>query len=395
MKYRKFKTDRIFTGHTFLAGEKVLITGETGVIADIIDLADAGDDIEECKGILSPGFVNCHCHLELSHLKGLVPKRTGLVEFIVTVVNERHMDHAFISAAIEHAENEMLQGGIVAVGDICNNNLTIPQKSAGRLRYHNFIEASGFIPSFAETRFNASKAILVNFQSAISAQPSTLSPHAPYSVSPELFALINTQTGNGLLTIHNQETGAENELFEKGGGELLGLYEKMKIDISFFRSGGKNSLQTWFPYFNRNQSIILVHNVTTSASDIEFIKHSTGSIPHPVFFCLCPNANEYISGMLPDVDMLVKHQAAIVLGTDSLASNHQLNIWEEIKTLQRQFPQIELAVMLQWATRNGALALQMDAELGSFEKGKRPGVVLIEGLDEKNNLQDSVSKRLL
>ena len=109
--------------------------------------------MEVFKGLLSPGFINCHCHLELSHMKGLVPKHTGLVDFVLKVVNERHFEEKEILSAIENAENEMLQNGIVAVGDICNNTFTIPQKTRSRLAYHNFIEASGFPPSVAGSRF--------------------------------------------------------------------------------------------------------------------------------------------------------------------------------------------------------------------------------------------------
>ncbi len=84
----------------------------------------------------------------------------------------------------------------------------------------------------------------------------------------------------------------------------------------------------------------------------------------------------------------------IVLGTDSLASNHQLNILEEIKTLHKNFPEIKLETMLQWATINGAKALQMDNTLGSFEINKKPGVVLIEGI-VKEELNKASSKRIL
>jgi cytosine/adenosine deaminase-related metal-dependent hydrolase len=83
------------------------------------------------------------------------------------------------------------------------------------------------------------------------------------------------------------------------------------------------------------------------------------------------------------------------LGTDSLASNHQLNILEEIKTLHHHFAQLKLETMLQWATINGAKALQMDNVLGSFEKGKKPGVILIEGIEDQQVNSKSASRRIL
>ncbi len=384
---RKFSADKIFDGYQFLQ-HHVLITDAAGIVIDVVDEKEAGDDVEKLQGILCPGFINTHCHLELSHMKGHIPKHTGLVDFVLKVVTERHYAEHDILEAIEDAEDEMLQNGIVAVGDICNNTLTIPQKNKGRLAYHNFIETSGFIPAFAKDRFNKSLEILEEYRSTINHQPSTINPHAPYSVSPQMFAIINDLPNNNLLTIHNQETAAENEFFENGTGDFLRLYQQMGIDISFFKPGGKTSLQTCLPYFTKAQSLILVHNVTTSAEDLEFTKPSTINHQPSTFFCLCPNANLYISNTLPEVNMLMKHTGNIVLGTDSLASNDQLSILAEIKTLQHYFKEIELATLLKWATSNGAKALQMEEKLGSFEKGKQPGVILIEkkGLEKVTRL---------
>ena len=363
---------------------------------DITGVADAGDDIEKFNGILSPGFVNAHCHLELSHMKGYIPERTGLTDFILKVVFERHFNEEEILSAIETAENEMLQNGIVAVGDICNNTLTIPQKTKKKLRYRNFIETSGFTPHVAQSRFQRS----VEFYQAYAALSleNSIVPHAPYSVSPELFDLINKFPGNDMLTIHNQETVAENELFQNKEGAFLEMYQKMNIDISFFKPSNKTSLQTYLPLLTNYQSLVLVHNVCTSNEDIHFEQHHTSEIRNPkseINYCLCPNANLYISRSLPDVNLLMEQQCNIVLGTDSLASNHQLSILSEIETLQRNFPGIPLQLMLQWATINGAKALQMEKELGSFEKGKKPGIVLIDGLNNSELSRATNVTRLL
>jgi aminodeoxyfutalosine deaminase len=402
--YRKFTANNIFTGHAMLPQGNVLITDTAGVVIDIIDVKDAGDDIQFFNGLLCPGFINAHCHLELSHLKGIIPQKTGLVDFVFKVITQRHFAEAQILAAIETAENEMLQNGIVAVGDICNNILTIPQKKKQRLEYHNFIEVSGFVPALAQDRFEKSTIILEQYLSELkeniqysmfNAQCSTLSPHAPYSVSPQLFELINNATANNTITIHNQETTAEDNFIKTKAGDFLKLYEQLNIDISFYKPSNKSSLQTWLPYINKNQSIILVHNITTSAEDIKFAQQQTVNSKPKTFFALCPNANLHITNTLPNVNKLMEQNCTIVLGTDSLASNHQLNILEEIKTLHKNFPSIKLETMLQWATINGAKALQMDNKLGSFEKGKQPGVVLIEGVENLQVNSNILSKRIL
>lgn len=382
MAYLKFRADQLFDGYRFLPINPVLIIAEDGTVENIVAPADAGDDVQQLSGILSPGFINCHCHLELSHMKGLIPEGTGLVQFVLKVVQQRHFPDEEILLAIEKAEDEMLANGIVAVGDICNNVLTVAQKTKGRIYYHNFIEASGFNPGIVQQRFQRSieffRAYARNY--SIPVESNSIVPHAPYSVANELWELIIHFPGNHLLTIHNQETAAENELFLHKQGEFLELYDAMNIDPSFFQPSGKSSLQTYLPKFLKHQSVILVHNVHTSAADIQFGQQSV--IHQQLHYCLCPNANQYISRQLPDIKMLMDNNCSIVLGTDSLASNHQLNMLEEIKTIQQAFPSIEMETMLSWATSNGAKALQLDSLLGSFEQGKKPGVVLI---DSKTN----------
>ena len=385
MAFQKFKADKLFDGYRFLEDDKVLITDLDGVIEDIVSDSEAGDDVQQFSGILSPGFINCHCHLELSHMKGLITQGTGLVNFVLDVVQQRHFPEEEILQAIEKAEDEMLANGIVAVGDICNNALTVSQKTKGRIYYHNFIEASGFNPAIAPQRFERAEKIYDQYEATPTTHQfllrNSITPHAPYSVSDKLWKMIVDFPCYQLFTIHNQETVGENEWFRNKQGEFAELYEKMNIDVSFFQPSGKSSLQTYLLKFLNNQSVILVHNVHTSEEDILYSKLPI--VNCPLFWCLCPNANQYITGQLPSIDLLMKHDCEIVLGTDSLASNHQLSILEEMKTIQKHFPDIETETMLKWATSNGAKALKMDSLLGSFDplaslRRKKPGVILIE-----------------
>ncbi|MBL7741259.1 MAG: amidohydrolase family protein [Chitinophagaceae bacterium] len=374
MAYKKFRADRLFDGYRLLDDPYVLIATDDGIIEAVVPAPDAGEDVQSFTGILSPGFINCHCHLELSHMKGLIPEGTGLVDFVLKVVSQRHFPEEEILAAIEKAEDEMLNNGIVAVGDICNNTLTLPQKAKGRIYYHNFIEASGFNPQLADQRFEKSAGFFREYAKyySIPVESNSIVPHAPYSVADALWEKIIRFPGNHLLTIHNQETGAENELFLNGTGDFLRLYQEMEIDISFFKPAGKSSLQSYLQKFLPNQSVILVHNVHTSSEDIAFAQKTDKKLT----WCFCPNANRYITGQLPALEQFIRHDCEIVIGTDSLASNHQLNILEEIRTIRNHFPSFPLHQLLSWATINGAKALQMEKLLGSFEKGKQPGVVL-------------------
>jgi cytosine/adenosine deaminase-related metal-dependent hydrolase len=394
MTYRKFQADHLFIGHGMKDGDSVLITTENGVVQAIMPAAEAGEGVERFEGMLCPGFVNCHCHLELSHLKGVIPERTGLVDFLLAVMQERDGKTERVSAAIAEAEETMLDNGIVAVGDICNTSDSLLQKTEGRLFYHNFIEAIGFTEEGAQARFENSLRIFSDFAGAyaLPIETNSVAPHAPYSVGAKLFGLIADFPGNHLLTIHNQESEAENEFYRSGKGDLSRLYAALGIDTSFFPGTGKRSLESILPHFYHNQTLILVHNVATDEEDLRFAMNRQGP---DLFFCLCPNANLYIGGQLPDPGLLMKHGCRIVVGTDSLASNHQLSILEELKTLQRQFPLLPTASLLQWATVNGAQALQLDTVLGSFSTSKQPGVLLIAGMEGGRFSDGARVKRLL
>ena len=372
MSYRKFRADYLFTGSQWLDNSHILITTEQGEVQTIVPLAEAGDNIETHTGILSPGFINCHCHLELSHLKGLIPEKSGMIPFLLTVIRQRNFPRSQILQAIADAEAAMLKEGIVATGDICNTADTLEQKQPGNMYYHNFIEATGFIGPAAASRFDECKKLYEKFAAlySITNKPVSIVPHAPYSVSPELFRLITAFPGNHLLTLHSQESEAENEFFLSGTGDFLHLFKELQLDISFYTPPGSSSLRSCLPYFLPGQQVILVHNAYTREEDLP---EAPG-----FYYCLCPNANKYIGNRLPDVDMLRRKNSTIVIGTDSLASNTRLSVLSEVETLYHQYPHIEIAVLLQWATLNGARALGVQDKLGSFETGKRPGVLIIE-----------------
>ncbi len=379
--YRKFTSEKIFNGYDILPPDSVIITDEYGKIEDIVPKSLAGEDIQQFNGLLSPGFVNCHCHLELSHMKTVIPRETGLVEFVIQILQKRLADDELIYSSIESAEKQMIDNGIVAVGDICNTNYTIHQKSKRNLHYHNFIETSGFVEEFAINRFQQAETLFKEF--ALHSNTNSIVPHAPYSVSKELFQLIANFKENQIITIHNQETSHENDFIRSKKGDFLELYERLKINIDFFNPIQVSSLKYFLSFFNSLQSFLLVHNVVTSEEDVHYAKSHFGENPANLFFCICPNANKYITNQLPDVEMLMNNDCNIVFGTDSLASNDELSILGEIQTLRQYFPAVELKEMLQWATINGARGLKIDHLYGSLEKEKKPGIILIN--EEKIN----------
>ncbi|CAN5748407.1 amidohydrolase family protein [soil metagenome] len=401
--HRKFTADHIFSGFNFLPDNKVLITDELGSIIHIADRRDAGDGIENFAGILCPGFINAHCHLELSYLKNTIPEKTGLVDFVQQVMQKRWVSaHNKLKAEEEKealmitAVNEMYNTGIVAVGDICNTTDSLSVKLNSTINWHNFIEASGFVDNVAEKRLEDVAKVYDAFVKNGLIASTTFSPHAPYSVSKKLFEFLNNLTAKQLITIHNQETAAEDELYLYKSGDFLSLYKNFGIDNTGFSPTGLSSLQSWLPYFTKSQSIISVHNTFISGDDIAFAQDHAIQCGSNLFFCLCVNANMYIENKMPPIQLLMDYGAQIVVGTDSYASNWQLNILEEIKTIQSKTNNtISLEESLKWATSNGAKALQMDHLLGSFEKGKLPGIVLIENIKGLLLNPNSSARRIL
>jgi cytosine/adenosine deaminase-related metal-dependent hydrolase len=403
MAYLKFKADKLFDGYCFKDADSVLITDEAGVIQEIVPEIDAGDGIQQFSGIIAPGLINCHCHLELSHLKNCIPPNTGLIEFLCSVVLKREAspnpseggaieDHEKkkLQALID-AEKEMYENGIVAVGDIGNTADTAQVKSKSKIRWQNFVEVLSFTDEKADESIRHYKKVAEVFEETLgtSAIPhrTALVPHAPYTISPETFKQLNLLTRNQIISIHNQEHPAENVLYKTGGGEYLKLFKIFGLDKSPFPVTGKNSIQSVLPYFNNGQTILLIHNTCMQQEDVDWANEYAAANGLTLVYCLCFNANLYIENKVPPADILMKNNCHIVLGTDSYSSNWQLSIAKEMQALHKHFPEIPMETILQWATSNGAKALGWGDELGAFKKGTTPGLVVID-----NNLE--ASKRL-
>jgi cytosine/adenosine deaminase-related metal-dependent hydrolase len=389
--YLKFKPQSLFTGNTIIdGGNKVVVTSKDGKIVDIIPTSEAGEDCIFLDGILSPGFINAHCHLELSHLKDAIPTKTGLSEFVKQIVPKRAAPPEVIEAAIEAAENEMYNNGIVAVGDICNTADTIAAKTKGKIAYYNFIEIYGLDPLLAAQKMN--EGLLLQAQYEAANLKAVVIPHAPYSVPADLLKLLATHYGSDTASIHNQETKAENDFFEKKIGAFVDMYARVGVDLDFFSPTKTTSLQSVLPYLKDAAKSIWVHNSFTSESDIKAVQATNTD----AYWCLCPSANQYIENTMPPIELLRSKNTTIVVGTDSYASNWSLNMLDELKMIYKHNPTLSLSETLSWITINGARALQMEDKIGSIEIGKKPGLVLIENLLGQHQLTSSSSaKRIL
>lgn len=319
-------------------------------------------------GLLIPGLVDAHCHLELSYLRGAIPPGGGFAAFARSMGEVRgRATEEERRRAVGAADAELQREGVVAVGDIANGDQAFPVKSSSAIRYRTFAEVFGLGTRTTER------------QRPLLAYPHTsLTPHSVYSVQDELFRDV-CREGDTPLSIHFLESPAEKELFRRRG-PLWEWYCRSGMSCDFLHYG--SPAERLVRSVPRNRPVILVHACMTEQEDIDRImNHFTA----PVHWCLCPRSNRYISGLRPPVELLRRNGLHICVGTDSLASNERLSPLEELKSL----PEVPLDERLRWATAAGAAALGIDDRLGSVEPGKRPGLLLLSGIDyERMQLTD-------
>lgn len=353
----------------------VIEINQQGEIKQIHERSKLSADIEiqYFPGAICPGFINSHCHLELSHMKGKIPPGDNLIAFIKQVVRHRNDDLSSIQPAIVEADQYMYDHGIAAVGDISNSTDSFNIKTKSHISYHTFIEyfdlldrriTAHEISKYNQVRETAQEYLLQH--SAV--------PHAPYSVTPALFKALAKLNPAGIpVSIHNQETLDELLLFKEQQGGFIPFYNAIGIDLEDFHPETDNALIYALSQMRRENPTLLVHNTFTTIIDIQVAKQYHSDL----FWCTCPNANLYIENKLPDYKAFMSQNCRMTIGTDSLASNYQLDIIEEIKTINKYYPEIPLMELLRWGTINGAQFLQKDRQLGSLEPGKKPGLVQI------------------
>ena len=396
---RKLSAHYIILGTGAILKKGIIILTNDGIVADIIDTNGELDEmagVEFYSGVLMPGFVNAHCHLELSHLRGIFPEKTGLSGFLKNVIEHRNPDENRVIEEARKADFELWKNGVVAVGDISNTDTTFQLKAESKIAYHTFIETLGFSPQRAEKAFSWAEYCFAEAQKL--GLPVSVVPHAPYSISKDLFDKISefAVIQQSILSIHSQECSEEDDLYRTGNGKIVRhLTDNLGLDLSFFKPPGKSALESvihWLPVENK---LLLVHNIRTSQNDIDLIA-KTRSL-NKTWFVLCPDSNLYIEDRLPDIELFRKNKLQICVGTDSLSSNHQLSMLGEMKTIQSHFPEIPLDEIVTWATRNGAEALNMNGWAGTIELGKKPGINLITGMDLQRLqlLPQSKVKRLI
>ncbi|MEO1452027.1 MAG: amidohydrolase family protein, partial [Bacteroidota bacterium] len=340
----------------------------------------AGDQPTLIEGVLTPGLVNAHCHLELSALKGQIPEGTGMTGFVSALFAGRgQISDEAAAQAVGEALDDAWKTGTVAIGDICNAALSISAKQQEkRVWTHSFIEILGLAEDRAEAIYATGEALAAQF-AGLSA---SLTAHAPYSMSPALLERIGEGTP-GRRSVHLLESEAERALFEEEKGDFLDFFEKFNLPYQGFRS--EHVLDHITRPFSDEEDMLWVH--LTEANPVE-LAALVRDFPCS-YFCLCPRSNYFIHRRYPNLERLLPYADRICLGTDSLASNHDLDMVAEMRTIQELRPEISLHTLLKWTSTQGAAALGKGEQLGHFVAGGSPGIMQLAPLGPDGQLLPS------
>lgn len=359
-----------------------------------VGTCDESEKVE--AGAIVPGFVNAHCHVELSHLHGKFRKGTGMAGFI-DQINELR-DWAGRETKITLVQkwmDKMWEDGVSAMADISNDDSSFGVKAVHPMYTRTFLEVFGSEPEMCEDVMKGVTELdALAEETGIDAAPT---PHSCYTMSPQLLtASAAAGLAKGYISYHSQESQEEEDLLRTGTGAM---YENRK------RSGmstppvtGESSLKYFLDRLSHaheapyDEHVLLVHNVCLAQDDIDAARKSFNN----VYWAICPLSNIFIHNALPPVPLMRENGLKITVGTDSLSSNDDLDMVKEMYCIHKSFPEVPMNEILTWACANGAQFLKKDDVLGSLTPGKCPGIVMISDIDKDGCLTyDSRSRRII
>jgi len=362
---------------------------------EILRTGPAGEGDTIIEGALVPGFVNAHCHLELSYMWKLFRKGTGMAGFIDQINalrDTKPMEEKL--ADIDFRLDQMLGRGVVAMADISNCEDSFAAKSKSRMYTRTFLEVFGTEPEDCDSVMDGVRNLARRAaEYGIDAAPT---PHSCYTMSPELLTASSAEgLKSGFLSFHSEESDEEEEMVRFGRGPMWD--NRRAAGMSTPPVTGTSSL---LYFLDRLQcaipapiegNVLLVHEV---CMDKEGIDAAKSVLRHP-FVALCPLSNIYIHNALPPVPLMRREGLKLTIGTDSLSSNDDLDMVAEVFCLQKNFPEVPVGEILSWACKGGAEFLGKEDMLGTFTPGKRPGVVLIDNISQDGRLTEKSTSKLL
>jgi aminodeoxyfutalosine deaminase len=315
-------------------------------------------------GVLLPGLVNAHCHLELSHLRGRLDASGGFVPWVRSLVGARaeETEEAVRERAGE-AIDSLEGGGTVAVGDVSNGLAHLDLLAASRLQAIVFYELLGWDPARAD-------AVLEGAESRLSAARRKLregldvrlAAHAPHSVSPALFAGLVSRGGPAAL--HLAESPAETRFLATGNGDWAAFLVERGLGHVAFTPPRLNPVTYVDGLGVLHDRLVAAHCAQVDAADTKVLAR------RGVHVAVCPRSNRCLGVGIPPVPAMLEAGVRLCLGTDSLASVDSLDLLDDAAALHREFPSLEPSAIVHMATASGAEALGFP-ELGTITPGKR------------------------
>jgi cytosine/adenosine deaminase-related metal-dependent hydrolase len=334
--------------------------------------------------------------VELSHLHTKFRKGTGMAGFI-DQINELR-DWAGRDKKIELVQkwmDKMWKDGVSAMADISNDDSSFDIKASHKMYTRTFLEVFGSEPEMCDrVMVEVGELQKVADAAGIDAAPT---PHSCYTMSPGLLtASAAAGLERGYISYHSQESQEEEELLLSGSGAM---YEnRVRNGMSTPPVTGESSLKYFLsrlehahaaPY---DEHILLVHNVCLQQDDIDAAR----KVMNNVYWVVCPLSNIFIHNALPPIPLMRENGLDIMLGTDSLSSNDDLDMVAEMACLHKNFPDVPMAEILTWASRNGARFLGKEDQLGALRPGMKPGIVRISAIDGNGFVTaDSHSERVI
>ena len=351
------------------------VTVDRGTIVAVGALS-AADAVDLGRVALLPGLVNAHTHLELSYLRGTIPRADRFTDWVRPVLQARRTladpNAPEVIRAAATAIDEAKAYGTVAVGDVTSTLVTGPLLAEAEVRAVLFHELLGFDVADPE-------AVVARARDAIEAQPVlpgvrySQAPHAPYSVSPGLFNALRDDLDRRSFprsTVHLGESPEEVELLRSGSGPWRTLLGELGVWTDRWQVSGAAPVayleELGFSH------VLVVHGVQFGSEDLSRLCALNGTIVS------CPRSNEYVGVGAPPLEAFYASGVQVALGTDSLASNEDLNLFAELQAARRVAPRVPATALLESATIVGARALGLDEEIGSIEPGKRAALIAVQ-----------------
>jgi aminodeoxyfutalosine deaminase len=324
------------------------------------------------EGVLLPGLVNAHCHLELSHLAGRIESGGGFVRWIEGVVASRgRFGEEEVRRATATALRFLEEHGTVAVGDVSNGLGHLSLLAASRLAAVVFLELLAWDPARAGATMAWAEERARSVGPALRPRLEVrLAAHAPHSVSPALLRLLVER--GGPAAIHLAESPAERAFLASGAGDWPAFLERRGLGHVAFPARGLSPVLYAESLGALHPRLVAAHGVQVDETDRRVLARTGVSV------VLCPRSNRNLGVGTADVPALLAAGVRLALGTDSLASVETLDVLEDAVLLHRQFRRLDPGAIVRMATLGGAEALGL-ADLGAIAPGKRAELVFAAG----------------